>query len=138
GIAVRLRDAAEGVLGAGAVLHREDADPVSRRDPADRVGHVQPGALLAHDDRPDVRLRGRLDDLVDRIADEELDALGFQNLCDGLGDFHAIPPGGPYSSIPGRTDGGVTNIDPPSDVFRTERARAARDSGATSRQPRDS
>jgi len=34
-----------------------------------------PDALLAHDDRPDVGLGGRLDDRVDRVADQEPGAL---------------------------------------------------------------
>ena len=54
GVAVGLGHAAEGVLGAGAVLHGEDADLLAGGDARDGVGHVQAGALLAHDDRADV------------------------------------------------------------------------------------
>jgi len=39
------------------------------------VSKSRPDALLAHDDRPDVGLGGRLDDRVDRVADQEPGAL---------------------------------------------------------------
>ena len=55
---------------------------------ADRVGHVQAGALLADDDGADVRLRGGLDDRVDRIADEELDAFALEDLGDRVDNLH--------------------------------------------------
>ncbi len=55
GLAVRLRDAAERVLRARAVLHGEDAETFwPERHAADRVRHVEAGALLADDDRADV------------------------------------------------------------------------------------
>ena len=87
-VAVGLGHAAEGVLGAGPVLHGEDADPLARGDAADRVGHVQAGALLAHDDGADVGLGGRLDDRVDRIADQELGTFALQDLGDGGDRLH--------------------------------------------------
>jgi hypothetical protein len=92
-VAVGLGDAAEGVLGARAVLHGEDADPLTGRDAADGVGHVQAGPLLADDDRADVGLRRRFDDGVDRIADEELHALTLENFGDGCGCLHVHSPG---------------------------------------------
>ena len=70
------------------MLHREDADLVRGRHAADRVRHVQADALLAHDDRADVRFRRRLDDGIDRIADQELHALALQDLRDGRRCFH--------------------------------------------------
>ena len=66
GIPVCLRNAAEGILRARPVLHREDADLLAGGDAADRVGHMQARPLLPHDDRADIRLGGRLDDRVDR------------------------------------------------------------------------
>jgi hypothetical protein len=48
---------------------------------------VQADPLLADDDRADVLLGGGLDDLVDRVADEELDAFLLENLRDGGGGF---------------------------------------------------
>ena len=57
GIAVGLGHTAEGVLRAGTVLHGEDADAIAGVDAAEGVGHVQADALLADDDRADVRAR---------------------------------------------------------------------------------
>ncbi len=88
GIAIGLRDPAKGVLGAGAVLHRKDADLVAGGDLGDRVAHVQPDPLLAHHDRADVGLGGGLDDRVDRVADQKLDPFALQDFGDGVGDFH--------------------------------------------------
>ena len=89
--AVRLRHAAEGVLRARAVLHREDADLLTRGDAADRVGHVQTSALLANDDRADISARGRLDDRVDGVTDQKLDTFASEDLGHGIGSFHARP-----------------------------------------------
>jgi hypothetical protein len=79
---------AERVLGARPMLHDEDADPIGRGDAADRVRHVQARALLPDDDRADVGLSGRFDDGVDRVADEKLDSLTLQDLCNGSGGLH--------------------------------------------------
>ena len=87
-VAVGLGDAAEGVLGPGTVLHGEDADPPAGGQPADRVGHVETDALLADDDGADVGPRRRLDDGIDGVADQELDALAFQDLGDGRSALH--------------------------------------------------
>ena len=92
-VAIGLGDAAEGVLDAGAVLHREHTDPVAGGHPAHRVGHVNARALLADDDRPDVGLRGGLDDGVHRVSDQELDSLTLENLGDGSSALHRWPPG---------------------------------------------
>ena len=94
GVAIRLGDAAEGVLGARAVLHREHADPVARRDAADGVGHVQPCPLLADDDRADVGFRRGFDDRVDGVSDEEFHAFTLQNFRDGRRSLH-----GPLSRV---------------------------------------
>src|SRR5215472_12428944 len=87
-----MRDAAKGVLGAGPVLHRKDTDAVARSHLGDRVAHMQPDPLLADHDRADVGLRRGFDDRVDRIADQKLDALAFQDFGDGVGDLHGDSP----------------------------------------------
>ena len=87
-IAVGLGHTAERVLRPRPVLHREDADAVARRDAAHGVGHVEPGPLLADDDRPDIRLRGRLDDRVDRIPDEKFHAFPLEDLRNGRRCLH--------------------------------------------------
>jgi hypothetical protein len=91
-VAERLRHAAEGVLGAGAVLHGEHADAVAGGHAADGVGHVEARAFLTDDDGADVDLGRRLDDLVDGIADEELHAFTLENIGDDRGCLHAGPP----------------------------------------------
>ena len=114
GIAVGLRDAAERVLGAGPVLHDEDADLVARAELADGIAHMQPDALLAHHDRADIGLGRPLDDRVDRIADQPLDPLLFQDLGDRVGDLHRAAPllgcdgwRSPYGIAAGVTIGAV-------------------------------
>src|SRR5260221_9085581 len=87
-MAVGLRYAAKAVLGAGAVLHDENADLVARGHLGDGVAHMQPDALLPHHDRADVGLGRALDDRVDRVADQELDPLRLQDMGDRIGDFH--------------------------------------------------
>ena len=84
-------DPAEGVLGTGAVLHAENADLLPRRQTRVGVRHVQPDALLAHDDGADVLRRGRLDDRVDRVGEEHLHPFGLQHLADGFVDVHGLP-----------------------------------------------
>ena len=59
-------------------------------DAADGVGHVDADALLADDDRADVGLGRRLDDRVDRVADQELDAFALQDLGNRGADFHVV------------------------------------------------
>jgi hypothetical protein len=49
---------------------------------------VDAGPLLAHDDRADVDLGRRFDDVVDRVADQELDAFSLEDLGDGVGHLH--------------------------------------------------
>jgi hypothetical protein len=72
------------------VLHGEDADTLPRGDAAHRVGHVEARALLAHDDGADVGLGGRLDDGVDGVSDEELDAFALQDLRDRRDRLHGL------------------------------------------------
>src|SRR5439155_2338041 len=82
--------APEGVFRSRAVLHGEDPDALPGRDPAHGVGHVEPGPLLADDDRADVGLRGGLDDRVDRVADEEFHALALENFRDSRRCLHGL------------------------------------------------
>ena len=92
GFGIGLRDAAIGVLGTGAVLHAEGADLAAGGDAGDGVGHVQADALLAHDHRADVGRGGEFQQVVDRIAAEDLDPLALHNLSDSLTDFHPSIP----------------------------------------------
>ena len=92
GVAIGLGDAAERVLGAGAVLHREHADLLAAGQARHGVRHVQADPLLAHDDRPDADARGELEDVVDRIAEDDLDAFALQDLRDRLACLHDLPP----------------------------------------------
>ena len=87
-VAERLRHRAVAVLGAGSVLHHEHAELVAAGDARDRVGHVQAGAFLPHHDRPDADGRAALEDVVDRIPDDDLNSLLAQDVRDGVGDFH--------------------------------------------------
>jgi hypothetical protein len=98
-VAEGLGHTAEGIFGARPVLHREHADTLARGHPAHRVGHVQAGALLAHDDGADVGLGRGLDDRVDRIADQELHTLALENFRHHGCSFHPRPP----SLAPNRT-----------------------------------
>ena len=70
------------------MLHHEHAELAARGHARHGIGHVQTGALLAHDDRADAGGRAALQDVVDRIADDGLHAFAAQDLGDGVGDFH--------------------------------------------------
>src|SRR5207244_5557349 len=61
---------------------------LSRADAAHGVGHVQTGALLAHDDRPNVSLRSSLDDRVHRVANQELNTFALEDLGNSGRSFH--------------------------------------------------
>ncbi len=86
--AVGLGNAAIGVLATRPVLHAKDADFAPGGDARDGIGHVQPGPLLAHDDRADARGSGALQDVVDRIADHPFDLLALQDLGNGVRGLH--------------------------------------------------
>jgi hypothetical protein len=83
-----LRHAAHGVLGAGAVLHAECPDRVARGDARDRVRHVDADAFLTHHHRADVGIRRIFDQMVDRIAAEDLDSLALHDFRDGGAELH--------------------------------------------------
>jgi hypothetical protein len=87
-IAECLSHAAKRIFGAGATLHGEDANALGRRHTADRIGHVQANALLAHHDGPDVRPRGGLDDRINGIADQKVNALTFEDLSHSISRLH--------------------------------------------------
>ena len=88
GFAIALRHAAHRVLGAGSVLHAECADRSARGDARDRVRHVHADAFLAHHHRADVGSGGKFDDVVDRIAAEDLDSLPLHDFRDGGAELH--------------------------------------------------
>ena len=88
GLAVALRHAAHGVFRAGPVLHAERADGASRGDARDRVRHVQPDALLPHHHRADIGVGGVLDQMIDRIAAEDLDPLALHDFRDRGAELH--------------------------------------------------
>ena len=90
GLAESLGDAAKRILAAGAVLHYEHAQRLSRGQPADGIGHMQADSLLANDDRADIGLGGGLDDGIHRVTDDELDALLLEDLSDRLDYFHSF------------------------------------------------
>ena len=90
--AIALRDAAHGVFRAGAVLHAERADAAARGHPRDRVRHVQPDALLPHHDRADVGIGRKFDQMIDRIAAEDLDPLALHDFRDRGAELHAVSP----------------------------------------------
>jgi hypothetical protein len=73
------------------VLHAEGAELAARGDAADGVGHVQADALLPDHDGADVDGGRVLDQVVDRIAGEHLDALALHDLRDRVANLHAIP-----------------------------------------------
>ena len=54
----------------------------------DRVRHVQADALLAHHDRADVGIGGVFDQVIDRIAAEDLDSLTLHDFGDGRAELH--------------------------------------------------
>src|SRR5262249_27435916 len=96
GFAKTLRDPAHGVFRAGAVLHAEGANGLPGRDARDRVRHVQPDALLPHHDRADAGVGGVLDQVVDRIAAEDLDPLALHDFRDCRAELHGrFSPQGP-------------------------------------------
>jgi hypothetical protein len=88
GFAVTLRDTAHGVFGAGPVLHAERADAPARRDAGDCVRHVDADAFLPHHHRADVGIGGELDQVIDRIAAEDLDALALHDFRDRGAKLH--------------------------------------------------
>lgn len=95
GFAEALCDAAHRVLRARPVLHAEGPDAASRRNPRDRIRHVDADALLPHHDGSDLGLGRVLDQMVDRIAAEDLDPLAPHDFCDGGAELHGVSLLGP-------------------------------------------
>ena len=71
------------------MLHCKDADFASAREARNGVGHVNPDTFLANDNRTNIRLCCGFEQVVYRIAEDNLNALAFQNLSDCFADFHA-------------------------------------------------
>ena len=93
GLAVTLRHAAHGVFGAGPVLHAERADGVARGDAGDRVRHVDADAFLPHHHRADIGIGGMFDQMIDRIAAEDLDPLALHDFRNRGAELHdGLPP----------------------------------------------
>ena len=59
-----------------------------RGDAGNRIRHVQPDALLAHHHGADVGIGGEFDQMIDRIAAENLDALALHDFRDRSAEFH--------------------------------------------------
>jgi hypothetical protein len=92
GFAVTLRDAAHGILGARTVLHAERADRVPGGHARDRVRHVYADALLPHHDRADVGIGREFDQMIDRIAAEDLDPLALHDFRNRRAELHGCLP----------------------------------------------
>jgi hypothetical protein len=98
------------------MLHAEGADLLAGGDAADGIRHVQPDALLPHHHRADVLRRSEFDEMVHRIAGEDLDAFALHDFRDGFADLHGhssrCGPQGPIrvSGLPGTpvSDGSLT------------------------------
>ncbi|MEY9359702.1 hypothetical protein ABH994_002423 [Bradyrhizobium yuanmingense] len=90
-----LRHAAHRVLRARPVLHAEGTDAAPRRHPRDRIRHVDADALLPHHHGPDLGLGRVLDQMVDRIAAEDLDPLAPHDFRNGGAELHGV-------SLPGK------------------------------------
>ena len=88
GLAPGLGEAAERVLGAGAVLGQIDGHAVAGVHAGEGVGDVDAGALLADNDGADVGFGGGLEDRVDGVADDEVDTLALEHLGDGVCGSH--------------------------------------------------
>ena len=85
---VGLGHAAEGVFGARSVLHAEDADPFPAVHPAEGIGHVQAGSLLAHDDGANSGLGRRFDEEVQGVGEKDIHSLQLQNAGHCIGNGH--------------------------------------------------
>lgn len=85
-LAVALGHAAEGVLGARTMLHHEHADLVSAAHATESIGHVGAGTLLPHHDGADIHRGRRLDQWIERVAEQIADTFGFENAGYRLGD----------------------------------------------------
>jgi len=77
-----LCDSSEGVLGAGATLHREDTDFAACVDPAEAVGHIHPSAFLAAYYGPDALFSHSVNQRLVWEACHPFDALKLQYLRD--------------------------------------------------------
>ena len=69
----------------------------SARHARHRVGHVQPDALLADNHRPYARDCGRLEDVIYRIAENNLHAFTLEYFGDRFAHLHDHLPGKLYT-----------------------------------------
>ena len=90
GVRVALRHTTEGVFGAGAGLHREDANLVAVVYTAVAVGHVDARALLPAEDRANAFLGSLVYQRLRRKARKPFHAFGLENLHDSLVTVHAL------------------------------------------------
>src|ERR1700689_2999036 len=67
---------------------------------------MQANSLLAHDDGPDVSLRRIFQQVVDRIAAEDLDPLPLHDFSDRVSDFHltGLPPSGLQTELTAKVE----------------------------------
>src|SRR5262249_20755969 len=73
-LAISLGNAAKGILRTGSMLHREHADGAPAAEARNRIGHMESGAFLANDYWTDAG-RGRiLQDVINRVANYDLDS----------------------------------------------------------------
>ena len=93
-LAIALRHAAIGVFRPRPMLHAKGANLPAGGHPADRIGHMQPNALLPHHHRADINRRAAFDQMIDRIASEHLNALAAHDLRDRFAHLHDFSPNG--------------------------------------------
>ena len=97
-IGIGLGHAAERVFGARPVLSQENPRLFAVGDPGKPVGHMDPGPLLAADDRTDARYRQGFDEGVSRHTCNEIHSLHLENISYRSNAIHGL-------SSPGLTDG---------------------------------
>ena len=97
-IGIGLGHAAECVFGAGPVLRQENPRLLAVGDPGKSVGHVDPGPLLATDDRTDARYRQGFDEGISGHTGNEIHILHLENVSYRSNAIHGL-------SFPGLTDG---------------------------------
>ena len=90
--AIALRHAAIGILGARAMLHAESANGAARCHARNGIRHMQADSLLPDHDGADIRIRRIFDQMIDRIAGEDLNPLTLHDFCNGRAEFHAGLP----------------------------------------------
>ena len=90
--AIALRHTAIGILGAWAMLHAEGANGAARCHARNGIRHVQADSLLPHHDGADIGIRRIFDQMLDRIAGEDLNPLTLHDFRNGRAEFHTGLP----------------------------------------------